>query len=96
MAEEKTEREEAKDTLERETLKIEVYERLNINADFKVYRKDLLEDPIEKLRDLLETAKDEDLPRIRGQLEALRGVITRFETTINRKKEVHSKLDELK
>ena len=90
------EREQAKRVLEKEVVRIESFQRLDVNKDFEVFREELINKKIEILRDLLETAKDDDLPRIRGQLEALRGVITRFKTTINRAEEVHLKLEELK
>jgi len=89
------ERGQAKRVLEKEVIRIESFQRLDINKDFEVFKEELINKKIEILRDLLETAKDDDLPRIRGQLEALRGVITRFRTTIDRAEEVHLKLKEL-
>jgi len=87
--------EQHKKLLELETVKIEAYEKLQVNRDFLVFRTSLIDEKIEYLRDLMETAKDEELPRIRGEIEALRGIITKFESTIKRKEEVYDKLKEL-
>lgn len=95
MTEEYNEIEESRKILNKEVGKIDVYDRLLLNPDFKIFKKELIDDKVEALFDILETADDKDLARIRGQMEALRGIKKIFEFTISRKKEVNKKLNEL-
>jgi len=90
---EETER--AKKILNKEVGKIDVYERLSQLSDFQLFKKELIDEKVEYLFDLLETADDKDLARIRGQIEALRGIKKIFEQTLSRKDEVYKKLKEL-
>jgi len=87
--------ERAKNILNKEVGKIDVYEQLSLNPDFQLFKKELIDDKVEMLFDLLETADDKDLARIRGQMEALRGIKKSFEHTLSRKGEVNKKLKEL-
>ena len=87
--------EQAKNILNKEIGKIEIYESLSLNPDFQIFKKELIDDKVEILFDLLETADDKDLARIRGQMEALRSIKKIFEFTLTRKQEVNKKLNEL-
>ena len=67
--------ERAKEILNKEVGKIDGYERLSLDRDFQLFKKELIDDKIETLFDLLETADDKDLARIRGQIEAHNSLI---------------------
>jgi len=88
--------EQARKILNKEVGKIEVYERLSQHPDFQLFKKELIDEKIDALFDLLETADDKNLGRIRGQIEALRGISKVFEYTIGRKDQVEEKLKQLK
>jgi len=87
--------ERAKEILNKEVGKISVYESLSLNPDFQLFKKELIDEKVEALFDVLETADDKDLARIRGQIEALRGIKKVFEFTLSRKDEVNKKVKEL-
>jgi len=94
--EEKTEIERAREVLSKEVVKIEIYQRLLENPDFQEFKKELIENKIESLMDIMSDCEDKDLARIRGQIEALRGLMKIFEMTLKRKAEVQNKLQSLK
>ena len=94
--EEKTEIERAREVLSKEVVKIEIYQRLLENPDFQEFKKELIENKIELLMDIMSDCEDKDLARIRGQIEALRGLMKIFEMTLKRKAEVQNKLQSLK
>jgi len=91
-----TEIDRAKEILQKEVSRIDVFQRLYANPDFEVFREELIEKKIDVLMDLMADCEDKDLARIRGQIEALRGIIKVFEMVIKRKEEVRNKLSELK
>ena len=92
----KTEIERTKELLTKEVGRIDIYQRLLRNPDFQAFKEELIEEKVEQLMDLLADCKDSELARIRGQIEALRGLIKIFEFTLKRKNEVKNKLQELK
>jgi len=94
--EDKTEIEQTREILNKEVVKIDVYERLSQQPDFQQFKKELIDEKIETLFDLLETADDTNLARIRGQIEALRGIKKVFEFVVSRKEQVNKRLNELK
>jgi hypothetical protein len=91
-----TEIQRAKQILEAEVGKIEIYRRLLVNPDFEIFKKELIYDKLEALLDLMVDCEEKDLPRIRGQVEALRGIVKVFEATLSRREAVQEKLGELK
>lgn len=91
-----TEIEEAKKILNKGVQKIEVYKRLEQNPDFAIFRQELIDDKVEALMDILTDCKPEEVNRVMGQLEALRGIVKIFDFTIKRQNEVKEKLKELK
>jgi len=95
MSEEKEELKRAKEILNKEVGRIMEFERLSQNPDFQIFRKELIDDKIDVLFDLLEEASDANLGRIRGQIEALRGITKAFDFVISRKEDVNKRLREL-
>lgn len=89
-----TEAQEALESLKRERERIGSYIRLSQNPDFKVFTAEV-EKRKQGLRDLLEIAPNEDLPEIRGQLKALRGMMDLFQATIEREKELSERIKEI-
>ena len=91
----KTEIDKARDILEKEVIRIDVFQRLLQNPDFQVFREELIDNKVDSLMDLLADCEDKDLARIRGQIEALRGIIKIFNAILERKNLVKQKLQEL-
>ena len=85
----------AREILNREIGKIDVYEQLSIDRNFKIFQKELIDDPVEILLNLLETAEDKEVVGITNQLKALRGITKAFKFTMSRKEEVNRRLKEL-
>ena len=85
----------SRDILTKEVGKIEIYQRLLRNPDFEIFKKELIEDKVEILMDYMSDCKDSEMPRVRGQIEALRGIIKIFNMTLKRKDEVQDKLQQL-
>jgi len=93
MQEEKTEVERNKDILNQEIGRIDVYDRLLLNPDFQIFEKELIDKKVEMLFDMLETSEEKDLGRIRGQIEALRGIKKIFRFTLARKGEIRERMN---
>ena len=87
--------EEAKDILNREAGKIDAYEQLSLDPNFQLFQKELIDDPIEMLLNMLENTEDEKVVGITNQLKALRGITKAFKFTMSRKEEINKKLKEL-
>ena len=85
----------AREVLNREIGKIDSYEQLSVDRNFKIFQKELIDDPIEMLLNLLETAEDKEVVGITNQIKALRGITKAFKFTMSRKQEVSKRLKEL-
>ena len=94
--EEQTELEQSRNLLSKEVVRIDAYERLSLNPDFQIFRKELIDDKIDPLFDLSQDADEQDKPmvgiRIRGQIEALRGIQKIFKFVLDRKGQVNERL----
>lgn len=96
MTEELTEIEQSRDLLSKAVTRIDLYERLSLNPDFQEFKKELIDEKIDALFDLLEVADDKNLGRVRGQIEALRGINKIFESVLERKGQINKELTQLK
>jgi len=85
----------ARETLNREIGKIDSYEQLSVDRNFKIFQKELIDEPIEMLLNLLETSEDKEVVGITNQVKALCGITKAFKFTMSRKEEVNKKLKEL-
>lgn len=85
----------ALDQLNKQKSLSEVFKRLQLNEDFQILRGEI-EKKLEEHRNMLEDAKDEDVPYFRAAIKTIRGALSYFDETINRHTEIAKKIEELK
>ena len=85
-----------KERLKKEAGRIACYESLSNNSDFKVFKKDLIDDKIEVLLRELEESTDKEVDiKIKELYKCLKGIQRLFDDTIAHKEQNQKALEEL-
>lgn len=100
MAEDKTEKDIYRELLQKESNFIEVFNRLSVNPDFKVWENEFIEQPLKILQNTLsELDFEKDINKaimMQSQIKVLKQQKDVFQRRRQRKQEVNENLKELK